>query len=77
MTDPTVRKVFTFCNGLGDVDKSVAFPRKRGEIRRARKGYTGLVSSFWESCLLWLSSASVLGNLQGEVTSWCAGPIRV
>lgn len=36
--DRSNRKVFPFCNGLGDVDKSIAFPRKgENKVRNKSK----------------------------------------
>lgn len=71
LIDPSVRKVFPFCNTLGNAHKSTVFPRKR-EIRQeatARKRYTGLIQSSWESCFLQLLSTSIPIKLYFQVTS--------
>lgn len=39
MTGPTIRKVSSFCNGLGNVSKGILSPgqRRRNKVRKSRK----------------------------------------
>lgn len=63
VTDPTIRKVFLFFKGLGNIDKNIIFPREgKGKKKKGEnsQGKQGLVQSSWESSLLQPPSASVL-----------------
>lgn len=73
MTDSPVRKVFPFCNRLGNVDRSPVLPPKERENKtrsQSKKGYIVLVGHLGEACHEGLP-ASNPGSLYSQATRGC------
>ena len=75
VTDPTIRKVFLFFKGLGNIDKNIIFPREgKGEKKKKVKIHKG--NKAWSSHLGKVVSFNHHLH-QFYVISWCAGPVKL